>query len=124
MKLKKGAYELILEGRVPNAVVRLSGENETPELSGEAEFYTTPLGVVICAALSGLPHEKRTETFGLCVGNEETPIYSSAGECWCAVMTGHLSVTEVIGKTMTVKRDCETPIACGTVRTPGGAVAF
>ncbi len=124
MKLNKGAYEWILQGRVPNAVVRLSGESEVPEVSGEAEFYTTPLGVVICAALSGLPNEKRAQTFGLCVGNEETPIYLSAGECWCAVMTGHLSAAEVVGKTMTVKRDREVPIACGTVQTPGGAIAF
>lgn len=124
MKLKRGAYEWILAGRLPNAVVRLSGEGGTPELSGEAELYTTPLGVVICAALSGLPNEKRAQTFGLCVGNEETPIYLSAGECWCAVMTGYLSVAEIVGKTMTVKRDREIPIAYGTVRTPSGAVAF
>lgn len=124
MKLKKGAYEMILEGRVPNAVVRLSGEEETPELSGAAEFYTTPLGVVICAELSGLPSEKRTQIFGLCIGEEETPIYSSEGIAWCAVMTGHHSVAEVVGKTMTVRRDRKIPLACGTIRTPGGAIAF
>ena len=123
MKLKKGAYEAILEGRVPNAVVHLSGDRGA-NASGCAELYTTPLGVVICAELTGLPSEKRVQTFGLCIGEEETPIYSSAGSAWCAIMTGRLSVADVVGKTMTVRRDHTHPLAYGTICTPSGAQAF
>ena len=116
MKLKKGAYELILEGRCPGAVVRLSGEQDTSPLRGEAEFYTTPLGVVLCAELSGLPEEKRSEVFGLRIGDEITPIYARAGSAWCARMTCHKTLSEVLGKAVTVLSGRTDPIGGGTVR--------
>ena len=103
MKLKKGAFALLLEGRSPAATVTLSGEDSG--LHGAAEFYPTPLGVVVCAELSGLPERERAEVFGLSLGGEITPIFrKSTGEAsaWCAAMTRHRSVGEVLGETVSV----------------------
>lgn len=124
MKLKKGAYELILEGRTPGAVARLSGGVNGPELSGNAEFYATPLGIVVCAEISGLPIDKRSEIFGLCIGDEETAIYSKAGSAWCAVMTRHQSVSDVVGKTLTVRKDRKSSLGQGTICASCGAAGL
>lgn len=117
-KLKKGAYEMILEGRKPSAVVRLSPEHADDPICGAAELYTTPLGVVLCAEVTGLSREKRSEILGLCIGDEQTPIYASAGYAWCAVMTGHRSVSDLIGTTVTLERDRKSLLGHGTVCAP------
>ena len=122
MELKKGAYEMILRDRHPGAVVRLSGLEEDSAVSGEAEFYTTPLGVVVCAQVTGLPNEKKRQIFGLCIGSEETAIYSDGGDAWCAVMTDHFSVAEILGTTVTVRKDRTSALGQGLVAPPIGRI--
>ncbi len=46
----------ILRGR-PQAIARISGGEEHPELSGMVRFYQTGRGVLVWAQISGLPKE-------------------------------------------------------------------
>ena len=117
-ELKKGAYELILAGRRPSAVARLSPSGSGGEMRGEAEFYMTPLGVVLCAEVDGLPKEQSSMVFGLCIGDDRMPIYASKGSMWCAIMTGYHSVSDLIGKPLTVRQSYDPPALCGTVCAP------
>ena len=114
-QLNKGAYEIILRGRTPGAVVHISGNAGATDLSGEAELYTTPLGVVICAEFSGLPETGRTEIFGLRVGNDVLPVYARTGDAWCASITHRTGVSDIIGQTVSVLRGRSESIGCGTV---------
>ena len=124
MNLKKGAYELILEGRRPGAVAQLTGDRDASPLHGEAEFYMTPLGVVLCAELSGLPRERRSEVFGLQIGDEITPIYAKSGSAWCALMTRHKTVSDVLGKAVTVLAGRFNAIGSGTICSTTDAVSL
>jgi hypothetical protein len=117
-ELKKGAYELILAGRHPSAVARLSPSKDDGAMRGEAEFYMTPLGVVLCAEVDGLPKEQSGMVFGLCIGDDQMPIYACAGSAWCAIMTGYRSVSDLIGKPLTVRQSPDVLSLCGTVCAP------
>ena len=122
MKLKQGAFALLLEGRTPAATVELSGED--PALRGEAEFYPTPLGVVLCAELTGLPTRRDGAVFDLSVGGEITPIFAKAGteRAWCAAMTRHRTVADVLGETVSVLASPAGQCGNRTVRICRGTV--
>lgn len=84
----------------------------------------TPLGVVLCAELSGLPRERRSEVFGLRIGDEITPIYAKSGSAWCALMTRHKAVSDVLGKAVTVLAGRSDTIGGGMIYSASEAVSL
>lgn len=127
MSLRKGAYEMILAGRHPGAVARLHGTETCEGMEGEVAFYTTPLGVVVCAEVSGLPDGKPSEAFGLSIGEEDPtrkrlnvipPLSARKGRAWCAVMTGGIRVSEILGETLRVRSGDASFLGEGRITAP------
>lgn len=48
----------VLRGRA-QAVASVTGSEDYPELSGVVRFYQTSAGVIVCAEVSGLPHDEQ-----------------------------------------------------------------
>lgn len=87
---KGGAYSRLLLGRHPFARAELSGSLAYADIRGTVEFFSTPLGVVVCTEVSGLPYDKdactASQIYGMhihntgkCTGGEGAP-FSDAGE--------------------------------------------
>ena len=85
----KGAYSKLLSGRAPFARAELSGSVKYPKIRGTVEFFATPMGVVVCTDVSGLPYDedtpRRSQIYGMhihntgkCTGTGEEP-FSDAG---------------------------------------------
>ena len=85
----KGVYSKLLSGRSPFAKAELSGSMKYPKIKGMVEFFSTPMGVVVCTDVSGLPYDKDTpgssqiygmhiHNTGKCTGSTEEP-FSDAG---------------------------------------------
>ena len=51
-------------GKCPDAVARITGGAEVPQLSGCAQFYQENGYVLVVARISGLPRESETGFFG------------------------------------------------------------
>lgn len=106
---KAGTYELLLRSRTPGAVATLHGYPDSPDLVGEVAFYPTPIGIFVCAEVSGLPEGnpkgKKAESFDLAVG--ETTLSSldgRSGHAWRVTATGFLHMSELVGKCLTLRR--------------------
>ena len=85
----KGVYSKLLCGRSPFAKAELSGSSEYPNVRGTVELFSTPLGVVVCTEVSGLPYDKdargTSQIYGMhihntgkCTGSADAP-FSDAG---------------------------------------------
>lgn len=77
----QGAYGFLCRGRSPFAIARLCGEENDSEVRGEVSFYSTPVGVLIHAHVSGLEEGAETgqtqNTYGLCLcDNIQEPCYA------------------------------------------------
>lgn len=67
----------------PNAIARLAGSSEHPDLFGRVSFYQTNSGVLVSAEVYGLPHTAGNCADGIfafhihsgsqCSGNQEDP---------------------------------------------------
>ena len=84
-----GVYSRLLGGRRPFARAALSGSALYPQVRGSVEFYATPIGVVVCTEISGLPYEAgmpcssqiygmHIHNTGTCTGGVDEP-FSDAG---------------------------------------------
>ena len=85
----RGVYSRLLSGRSPFARAELSGSSKYPKAGGMVEFFSTPIGVVVCTEVSGLPYDKdsscSSQIYGMhihntgkCTGGSEDP-FSDAG---------------------------------------------
>ena len=85
-----GAYIGLIGGRRPFARAEISGSIEYPSIKGGVDFYATPVGIVVCAEVSGLPYEPdkkcASQIYGLhihnvgrCTGSSDDP-FGDAGE--------------------------------------------
>ena len=86
---KAGTYSKLLSGRSPFARAEVAGSSRYPEIKGKVEFFSTPVGVVVCTEISGLPYGKETpphsqiygmhiHNMGKCTGADDEP-FSDAG---------------------------------------------
>ena len=119
----------------PDAVARITGGEETPQLSGCVRFYQENGCVLIEAEISGLPKTSETGFFGFhihqgrdCSGagfSGTEGHYNPAGEAhpehagdlppllWCkgnaylSVKTNRFSVDEIIGRTVVIHSDLD-----------------
>lgn len=84
-----GAYAKLLSGRSPFAKAELSGSLKYPDIKGTVEFFSTPMGVVVCTDVFGLPYDKESprtsqiygihiHNTGKCTGSADEP-FSDAG---------------------------------------------
>ena len=119
----------------PDAVARITGGEEVPQLSGCVEFYQENGCVLVVARISGLPKESETGFFGFhiyqgrnCSGAEffgteghynptGVPHPEHAGDLppliWCrgnaylSFRTDRFSVNEIIGRTVVIHSDSD-----------------
>lgn len=117
----------------PDAVARIIGGAEAPQLSGCVQFYQKNGCVLIAAKISGLPKESKTGFFGFhihqggnCTGMDfsgteghynpsdqahpkhagDLPsLLECQGNAYLSVRTDRLSVTDIIGRTVVIHSD-------------------
>ena len=117
----------------PDAVARLQGGMEVPQLSGCIQFYQENGCVLIVAKISGLPKESETGFFGFhihegnaCSGTDFSstgshynssdqvhpihagdlpPLLECQGNAYLSVRTDRFSVVDVIGRTVVIHSD-------------------
>lgn len=73
----------------PNAIAVITGNPQYPDILGKVLFYNTPLGVLVCCDVMGLPYSKNNcgaGVFGIhihegesCTGNENDYFYDTLG---------------------------------------------
>lgn len=117
----------------PDAVARITGGAEAPQLSGCVEFYQEDRCVLIVAKISGLPADNKTGFFGFhihqgntCTGADFSgtgshynpaeqahpehagdlpPLLHCNGNAYLSVRTDRFSVKGVIGRTVVIHSD-------------------
>lgn len=117
----------------PDAVARIRGGMEVPQLSGCVQFYQEKDCMLIVARVSGLPMESETGFFGFhihqggnCSGatfsgtgshyspvdqvhpkhaGDLPPLMLCRGNAYLAVRTDRFSVRDIIGKTVVIHSD-------------------
>ena len=119
--------------RCSDAVARITGGAEAPQLSGCVEFYQENRWVLVVARISGLPEESETGFFGFhihqgrdCSGTgfsgteghynpmgqahpehagDLPPLIRCQRNAYLSFMTDRFSVSEVIGRTVVIHSD-------------------
>lgn len=117
----------------PDAVARIWGGMDAPQLSGCVQFYQKNEHVLIVARIIGLPTESKTGFFGFhihqgdtCFGSDFSgtgshynpvdqihpkhagdlpPLMQCQGNAYLAVKTDRFSVHDIIGKTVVIHSD-------------------
>ena len=117
----------------PDAVARIQGGMEVPQLSGCIQFYQQKSCVLIVAEILGLPRESETGFFGFhihqgesCSGTDFSgtgshynpvdqmhpkhagdlpPLMCCGGNAYLAVKTDRFTVHDIIGKTVVIHSD-------------------
>lgn len=117
----------------PDAVARIAGGEEAPQLSGCVQFYQESGCVLIVADISGLPKASETGFFGFhihqgreCSGEgfskteghynplgqghpehagDLPPLLWRKGNAYLSVRTDRFSVDEIIGRTVVIHSD-------------------
>ena len=117
----------ICKDRTPIAFADICGEAGHGRVKGEATFYYTPLGMLVCASVSGLEQGKGVYSLSLINGHEHgtsdcaiPPLYARGGYAWCSALTGKISPHELLGCKIAMREagrigECEE-IASGVVR--------
>ena len=119
--------------KCPDAMAKIRGGMEEPQLSGCVQFYQEHEWVRVVARISGLPTESKTGFFGFhvhegerCSGTDfsETgshynptgephpkhagdlpPLLACGGNAYLSVKTDRFSVDEIIGRTVVIHND-------------------
>ena len=120
-------------GKYPDAVARISGGIEAPQLSGCVQFYQKNGCMLIVAKISGLPKESETGFFGFhihqgdnCSGTDFSgtgshynpsdqahpkhagdlpPLLACQGSAYLSVRTDRFFVRDIIGRTVVIHSD-------------------
>ncbi len=104
-KLKIGGAhnesEALCRGRLPTAVVDLSGCLEGESFGGEARAYSTPLGTYLSVRVAGLSEDVYTLTVG---GRVLSQLYCKNGEAWCGTMTEKFSAWNILKEEICIKK--------------------
>ena len=116
--------------KCPDAVARITGGAEAPQLSGRVEFYQENGCVLVAARISGLPRESETGFFGFhihqgrdCSGAglsgtgshynpaeqvhpehaaDLPPLLECRGNAYLSFRTDRFSVNDIIGRTVVI----------------------
>lgn len=119
--------------KMPDAVARITGGAEAPQLSGCVEFYQENRCVLIVAKISGLPADSETGFFGFHIHQGNTcngadfsetgshynpadrphpehagdlpPLLGCNRNAYLSVRTDRFSVKEIIGRTVVIHSD-------------------
>ena len=120
-------------GKCPDAVARITGGAEAPQLSGCIAFYQENGCVLVAARISGLPKESETGFFGFhihqgrnCSGagfsgtgshynpaervhpahaGDLPPLLECRGRAYLSFRTDRFSVNDIIGRTVVIHSD-------------------
>ena len=124
-----GTVGTLCKGRTPIAYADICGESGHAEVKGEAVFYYTPLGMLVCASVSGLEQGRGiysltlTDSLGHERGAENCiipPLYARSGYAWCSALTEKLSPNELLGCKIAMRAESRAnareEIASGVVR--------
>lgn len=97
--------------REPFALAVICGSADSSEISGEASFYYTPLGVLVSVWMKGF--EARHATYNITISDTADarmgtsslpPLYERGGYAFFSSLTGKLSPAEVLGKRLAVSK--------------------
>ena len=124
-----GAYAKLLSGRYPFAAAKLKGASKYPNIEGSIEFFSTPVGVVVCTEVSGLVPDNETRASriygvyihntGKCTGESEgspseraeysyalgelPSLFANNGYAWGAVLTGRFTPEDIMGRVVVLR---------------------
>lgn len=133
-------YAFLYKERTPFAKACLFGSDEKRNSCGSVSFYTTPLGVLIRAELTGLPKSpfKKKKAYSFCIRDAKQSscqcadlgvkrylcvsmptAYEKNGMAECVMVTRRLAPSELVEKSVFVYER-----ACGCPKKPSDAVAF
>lgn len=127
-KIKSSQYSNLICGRLPFARAKISGSKKYPDVTGETEFYSTPMGIVVSTEISGLPNgsvdSEERKLYELYIKDEDyekerisgfhklsrgsnrfPPLFSNGGFAWSAHLTDRLYLSEIIGKTIIIENN-------------------
>ena len=121
------------KGRSPFAGVDIYGMGANRGVRGRADFYYTPLGMLICVSVKGLAGENGVYCLSFVSADERSeevgmkcvipPLYERNGYAWCSALTGKVSPSEIFGKRVvmrSLRRGYEkVEVASGVVRSFG-----
>ena len=119
--------------KCPDAVARITGGAEAPQLSGRVEFYQENGCVLVAARISGLPRESETGFFGFHIhqgrdcsrasfsgtgshynpaerthpehAGDLPPLLECRGSAYLSFRTDRFSVNDIIGRTVVIHSD-------------------
>lgn len=106
-------YELLCRGRSPSAMATLKGTVKNKEIEGSVCFYSTPIGMVINARISGLDRcsDEGIYRFGFYTHSKDEdrriksvmPImYEREGRAWGSSLTSKMSVSDFSGRVISL----------------------
>ena len=103
IRSKKDFFIALLKDRYPSATAAIDGAAEYPDARGSVAFYSTPIGVVISAELSGVSDGEELCPILLEIGDqagcspcELLPISSGGGRAHFAALTSRLRIEDVL----------------------------
>lgn len=120
-------------GKCPDAVARIHGGTDAPQLSGCVQFYQERKCVKVVARITGLPKENETGFFGFHIHHGENcsgmnfsgvgghysqaeqnhpkhagdlpPLLACQENAYLSVRTNRFSVSDIIGRTVVIHSD-------------------
>lgn len=118
-------FSAIGTDRCPFAIAEIRGNSENQDVIGEANFYHTPLGILVSVWMKGFSGGRETYHIRIedaCDGRKVNcvlpPLYERGGYAFFSSLTGKLSAGEILNKRIYVGRYCnsrEQEIALGYV---------
>ncbi len=108
-------------GREPIAYAELNGEGEYEDIHGSVSFFYTPIGVLVCASMSGLEGGFAYSMTLKAEDGEELALptlYDRNGFGWCADITAKLTPWYLDGGQISIRRSGRgTPcLAVGAIK--------
>ena len=95
------------------------------DIVGSAQFFYTPLGMLVYVSVGGLEEgcnvysvELITKGGGRCT---LPPLYSKNGSAWCSALTGKISACQILGGKIEISQSSmgkTVTVATGNIRPP------
>ena len=119
----EGGVGVLCRGR--SAFANSSVWGVDTDIDGTAQFYYTPLGMLVYVSIEGLEEgcsvyslELITNGGGRCA---LPPLYAKNGSAWCSALTGKISACQILGGKIVVSRSFAgktVTVATGSIRPP------
>ncbi len=129
--MAENIFASIICNNRPMALAKITGNADNPDLSGDVNFYATPMGgIIVMSEVHGLPdrtnpsgfYGMHIHEFGDCAlpfdktgthynpnntthpnhAGDLPPLLSNNGYAWMNFFTTHLTISEILGKSIII----------------------